>query len=58
MTREPVYSGDEGEYVTIRTKVYEELLEDQGLLIALQNAGVDNWDGYSVALAEFNEEDR
>lgn len=53
MRREPVYSGDEGEYVTIRTKVYKELIEDQRMMITLQNAGVDSWEGYDLAVAAY-----
>jgi hypothetical protein len=45
------------ETVTISKKEYEELLEDQKMLIALQNAGVDNWVGYDYAKDLFNEED-
>jgi len=36
--------------ITISKKEYEELLEDQKLLQALQGAGVDNWSGYEYAL--------
>jgi hypothetical protein len=36
--------------ITISKKEYEELLEDQKLLQALQCAGVDNWSGYDYAL--------
>jgi len=35
--------------VTITKKEYESLLEDSNWLNALENAGVDNWDGYSFA---------
>ena len=38
------------ETVTISKKEYESLLEDSEMLLALQNAGVDNWDGYDYAL--------
>lgn len=41
------------ETVTIKKKVYDELLEDQRLLIALQNAGVDNWEGWYQVIEEF-----
>lgn len=56
--REPVFSGH-GEsgngLVTIRTKDYLELVEDQKMMIALQNAGVDNWEGYDQAVAQYTE---
>ena len=38
------------ETITISKKEYEDLLEDQKLLQALQGAGVDNWSGYEYAL--------
>ena len=43
------------ETVTISKKEYESLLEDQKLLICLQNAGVDNWEGYDYALEMMEE---
>lgn len=43
--------------VTISLSEYNELIEDQELLQALQAAGVDNWDGYDLAL-EFLREDK
>ena len=36
--------------VTITTKEYESLLEDQKILQALYAGGVDNWEGYSDSL--------
>lgn len=45
----------EGPLVWVRKKVYDEMVEDQKLLIALQNAGVDNWEGWSPVLDEINE---
>lgn len=36
--------------VTISRKEYEELLQSQDMLIALESAGVDNWAGYSYAM--------
>lgn len=47
----------DGEHVIIRKKVYKELVEDQKLMIALQNAGVDNWDGYAVAMEAYEEDE-
>jgi len=36
-------------------KEYKSLLEDAKFLQCLENAGVDNWDGYEWAQEEFNE---
>lgn len=36
--------------ITITVKEYENLLAAQRELIALQNAGVDNWPGYEYAM--------
>lgn len=38
------------ENVTISKEEYESLLADRKLLQALQGAGVDNWEGYDMAL--------
>ncbi len=38
------------ETVTISKEEYESLLEDQKLLQCLQDAGVDNWEGYDYAM--------
>ena len=38
------------ETITISKKEYESLLEDQKLLQCLQDAGVDNWEGYDYAM--------
>lgn len=35
--------------ITITKKEYESLLEDREWLQCLENAGVDNWEGYSYA---------
>jgi hypothetical protein len=47
----------EKETVTISKAEYKELLKDQKFLICLQDAGVDNWDGYDFAIALMNEEE-
>jgi len=59
MARGPVYitNEDGGESVIISKKVYDELIEDQKFFIALQNAGVDNWEGWEHVLHAVNEED-
>jgi hypothetical protein len=38
------------EMVEITKKQYEELQDAQAFLLALQAAGVDNWDGYDYAI--------
>jgi hypothetical protein len=43
--------------ITITEKEYNNLLEDSRLLQCLRNAGVDNWDWYSEALKEFDEDE-
>lgn len=55
MSSAPILTAD-GESVIIRKKVYDELIEDQKIMIALQNAGVDNWEGYDDAMATYREE--
>ena len=46
----------EVETVTITTKEYNELVEDQDFLNALRSAGVDNWSGWDDACDIFNGE--
>jgi hypothetical protein len=41
--------------VTIPTDRYEELLERELKLIALESAGVDNWQGYDDAMTILQE---
>jgi hypothetical protein len=43
----------ENETVTISKKEYESLLDDSHKLECLENAGVDNWGGYSDAMEEY-----
>lgn len=45
------------ETITITKEEYESLLDSQHLLTCLQNAGVDNWDGYGYALEEYNSDE-
>lgn len=45
------------EMVTITKEEYEELLNDRRVLVALEMAGVDNWDGYDYAMEILEEED-
>lgn len=35
--------------ITIPQERYDELVEAEEFLNALQNAGVDNWEGYDIA---------
>lgn len=44
--------------ITITDQEFQDLLEDRKLLKCLQNAGVDNWPGYDVALEEFNKKEK
>lgn len=44
------------ETVTISKEEYDSLLEDQHMLQCLQAAGVDNWDGYDLAIEMMDEE--
>jgi len=43
------------ETITISKEEYESLLEDRDMLLALQGAGVDNWEGYDYAMDLFGE---
>ncbi len=38
--------------VTITREEYETLLRDSDVLQALENAGVDNWEGYKFAMED------
>lgn len=38
------------ETITIPQEEYDQLKADQNLLYTLQAAGVDNWDGYELAV--------
>ncbi len=39
-----------GNQVTISEEEYESLKRDAATLAALEGAGVDNWDGYDIAM--------
>lgn len=43
------------EKITISKKEYDDLIDAQLLLTALENAGVDNWDGYCDAQELYRE---
>lgn len=38
--------------VTITREEYDNLLRDSEILQALENAGVDNWEGYEFAMED------
>lgn len=42
-------SKTDAKMITITEEEYDELIEDQQFLRALEGAGVDNWDGYEMA---------
>lgn len=42
--------------VTISIAEYQDLLDSQFFLQCLENAGVNNWDGYDYAIEEYNRE--
>lgn len=44
------------EMIYISKERYEELLDAENLLDALQCAGVDNWEGYDYAMELYEEE--
>ena len=41
--------------VTISKAEYEQLLDSDLMLRCLENAGVDNWDGYDFAMDEYHD---
>jgi len=43
--------------ITITKEEYEELHRRERKLIALENAGVDNWEGYEIAMEEYRMEE-
>jgi len=43
------------ETVTITLKEYASLQDDSFKLNCLENAGVDNWDGYDYAMEEYRQ---
>lgn len=47
---------DPTDTVTIPRAEYDQLVEDARFLACLQNAGVDNWDGFGFACEEFSGE--
>lgn len=47
----------QGSNYTISQEEYEELLERDRQLTVLENWGVDNWEGYDIAMSSMDEED-
>ena len=47
----------QGSNHTISQEEYEELLERDRQLTVLENWGVDNWDGYDIAMSSMDEEE-
>ena len=45
----------ENQTVTISKEEYDELISDQKFLYCLQDAGVNNWEGYEIAQDALNE---
>jgi hypothetical protein len=43
------------EMITISKEEYDELVKDSDFLHALEQAGVDNWEGYSDAVDIYRE---
>jgi len=43
--------------VTITKEEYDSLLASEKTLLALEGAGVDNWDGYDFAMESLEEDD-
>lgn len=43
--------------ITIPVEVYDALCADQKFLRALEAEGVDNWDGYDMAIERLEEDD-
>ena len=48
---------DTDDTVTISRKEYDQLQKDADMLNALENCGVDNWEGYSEAHAYLREQE-
>jgi hypothetical protein len=49
-------AGEACDTLFFREKELEDLRKRDELLTALQNGGVDNWDGYAWAIEEYKEE--
>ena len=41
-----------GAMITISGKEYKQLKDDQAILRALEAGGVDDWEGYEIAIAK------
>lgn len=54
----PLYGGvgDDDDYIIITRSSYNTLLRAEKKLEALEDAGVDNWEGYGYAMEQFWDE--
>lgn len=43
--------------ITVRQDDYDNLLRDRKILYALEGAGVDNWEGYDIAMETLGDEE-
>jgi len=50
------FIGNPDDYIIIKKSEYEDLLDDQLALNCLENAGVDNWEGYDEAMEEYHQQ--
>ena len=57
MSEKETPKDDSIETVTISKKDYEELRRDSVMLSALEEFGVDNWQGYEDAMESINDDD-
>jgi hypothetical protein len=51
------FNNGEEDLVAVPEKVYLDLRKSEDILQALQAYGVDNWDGYSQAMSEIEDEE-
>lgn len=47
-----VINGDTKEFVLVRNDILKQALSDSTKLNALENGGVDSWEGYNVAMED------
>ncbi len=43
--------------ITVDRKMFEKIVEDSNFLDCLKACGVDNWEGYGLAVQMFNEQE-
>lgn len=44
--------------ITVDKKLFERVVEDSDFLDCLKACGVDNWEGYSLAVQMYNEQNK